>query len=108
MKWKLLCGVLCDRESLQKLGKKVFKVAFRPAMTYSAETWANEKTQEIKMNVAEMKMLRFACGQTRMDKIENKDIRNKKSQKCTGRSRRKDLDGMGIYKEEKNILQRES
>jgi hypothetical protein len=26
-----------------------------------------------------------------------------KSQKCTGRSRRKDLDGMGIYKEEKNL-----
>jgi hypothetical protein len=24
-----------------------------------------------------MKMLRFACGHTRMDKIENKDIRNK-------------------------------
>jgi hypothetical protein len=24
-----------------------------------------------------MKMLRFACGHTRIDKIENKDIRNK-------------------------------
>jgi hypothetical protein len=31
-------------------------------MTYSAETWAIKKTQEMKMNVAEMKMVRFACG----------------------------------------------
>jgi hypothetical protein len=46
-------------------------------MTYSAETWAIKKTQEMKMNVAEMKMLSFACGHTRMDMIENKDIRNK-------------------------------
>jgi hypothetical protein len=29
------------------------------------------------MNVAEMKMLKFACGHIGMDKIENKDIRNK-------------------------------
>jgi hypothetical protein len=31
----------------------------------------------MKMNVAEMKKLTFACGHTRMDKIENKDNRNK-------------------------------
>jgi hypothetical protein len=54
----------------------------------------------MKMNVAEMKMLRFACGHTRTDKIETRILETKqKSQKCTGRPRRKDLDGMGIYKE---------
>jgi hypothetical protein len=31
----------------------------------------------MKINVTEMKKLRFACGHTRMDKIENKDNRNK-------------------------------
>jgi hypothetical protein len=31
----------------------------------------------MEMNVAEMKMLRFAFGHNNMDKIENKDIRNK-------------------------------
>jgi hypothetical protein len=46
-------------------------------MTYSAETWAIKKTQEMKMNVTEMKMLRLACGHTRMVKIKNNDIRNK-------------------------------
>jgi hypothetical protein len=77
MRWKSLSGVLCDKRISTKVKGKVFKVAVRPAMTYSAETWAIKKTQEMKMNVAEMKMLRFACGHTRMDKIENKDIRNK-------------------------------
>jgi hypothetical protein len=31
----------------------------------------------MRVNVAEMKMLRFACGHTRLDKIENKEIRNR-------------------------------
>jgi hypothetical protein len=65
--------VLCDKRISTKVKGKIFKVV-RPAMTYSAETWAIKKTQEMKMNVAEMKI---ACGHTRMDKIENKDIRNK-------------------------------
>jgi hypothetical protein len=43
----------------------------------SAETSAIKKTQEMRVNVAEMKMLRFACGHTRLDKIENKEIRNR-------------------------------
>jgi hypothetical protein len=59
----------------------------------------------MKMKVAEMKMLRFACGHTRMDKIENKDIRNKtKVTEMHRKPRRKDLDCMGIYKEEKKNL----
>jgi hypothetical protein len=69
--------VLCDKRISTKVKGKVFKVAVRPVMTYSAETWAIKKTQEMKMNAAEIKMLRFACGHIRMDKIENKDIRNK-------------------------------
>jgi hypothetical protein len=37
MKWKSLSGVLCDKRISTKLKGKVFKVAVRPAMTYSAE-----------------------------------------------------------------------
>jgi hypothetical protein len=36
---------------LYKNEVKVFKVAIRPAMIYSAETWAIKKTQDMKMNV---------------------------------------------------------
>jgi hypothetical protein len=31
----------------------------------------------MRINVAEMKFLRFACGHTRLDKIENNEKRNR-------------------------------
>jgi hypothetical protein len=49
------------------------------------QSWAIKKTQEMRINVpvAEMKMLTFACGYTRLDKIENKEIRNRMGKKTT-------------------------
>ena len=43
-------------------------------MVYGADTWAVKKTHEKKMEVAEMKMLRWMCGVTRLDKIRNEKI----------------------------------
>ena len=48
---------------------------FRPAMLYGLETVALTKRQEAEMEVAELKMLRFSLGVTRMDKIRNEYIR---------------------------------
>ena len=54
---------------------KVYKVAVRPAMLYGLETVALTKRQEAEMEVAELKMLRFSLGVTRMDNIRNEYIR---------------------------------
>ena len=45
------------------------------AMLYGLETVALTKRQEAEMEVAELKMLRFSLGLTRMDKIRNEYIR---------------------------------
>ena len=45
-------------------------------MLYGLETVAITKKQVEEMEVAEMKMLRFAMGVTRKDKIRNKHIRS--------------------------------
>ena len=45
-------------------------------MVYGLETLAVTKKQVEEMEVAEMKMLRFAMGVTRKDKIRNKHIRS--------------------------------
>ena len=42
---------------------------------YGAETWALKKAQEKKLEVAEMRMLRWMCGVTKMDNIRNERIR---------------------------------
>ena len=47
----------------------------RPAMLYGAETWATTKRQESRIEVNEMRMLRWMCGVTRKDKIRNEHIR---------------------------------
>ena len=52
-----------------------YRTVVRPALLYGAETWALKKAQEKKLEVAEMRMLRWMCGVTKLDKIRNKRIR---------------------------------
>ena len=49
---------------------KVYKMVVRPAMLYGLETVPLTKKQE-----AELKMVRFSLGVTRMSKIKNEFIR---------------------------------
>ena len=53
----------------------VFKTIIRPAMTYGSECWTVKKKDENKLDSAEMRMLRWARGKTRLDPIRNEDIR---------------------------------
>ena len=54
---------------------KGYKVAVRPARLYGLETVALTKRQEAEMEVAELKILLFSLGVTRMDNIRNEYIR---------------------------------
>ena len=73
--WKICSGVLCDRRMPVKLKGKVYKTVVRPALLYGAETWATTRGQEARLEVNEMRMLRWMYGVTRRDKIRNEHIR---------------------------------
>ena len=76
MKWKEVSGVMCDRKMPVKLKDKVFKTIIRPAMTYGSECWAVKKKDENKVySSAEISMLRWARGKTRLDHIIHEYIR---------------------------------
>ena len=53
----------------------MYSSVVRPAMVYGLEPVAVTKKQIEEIEVAEIKMLRFAMGVTRKDKIRNEYIR---------------------------------
>ena len=67
--------IMCDRRISLRLNGKIYKTVVRPAMMYGAETWAVKKAQEQKLDVAEMRMLRWMSGVTKLDRIRNERIR---------------------------------
>ena len=73
--WKKVTGIMCDRTVPDKIKGRLYKVMVRPAMLYGMEAVAVTKAQERKMEVAEMKMLRFSIGKTRLDRIRNEEVR---------------------------------
>ncbi|XP_063603267.1 uncharacterized protein LOC134779196 [Penaeus indicus] len=74
--WKIT-GVMCDKNVPEKVKGRLYKTLVRPAMMYGMETVAVTKVQEERMQVAEMKMLRWSLGLTIMDKVRNETIRER-------------------------------
>ena len=74
--WRRVSGVICDRRLPARVKGKVHSSVVRPAMVYGLKMVAVTKKQVKEMEVAEMKMLRFAMGVTRKDKIRNEYIRS--------------------------------
>ncbi|GKC84823.1 kinetochore protein NDC80 [Tanacetum coccineum] len=71
MKWRAATGVLCDRNVPLKLKGKFYRVAVRPAMLYGLECWPITKALANRVEVAELRMLRWTCGKTLLDMIPN-------------------------------------
>ena len=67
--------IIVRQENEREDQGKVYRTVVRPALMYGAETWALKKAQENKLEVAEMRMLRWMCGVTKLDKIRNERIR---------------------------------
>ena len=75
--WRKLSAVLCDRRLSTRRKGKAYKAEMSPAMTHGSETWGVKTTQEDRLNVVEMDMLRWACGHTLKDRVENRAIRER-------------------------------
>ncbi|KAI5628469.1 receptor tyrosine-protein kinase erbB-3 precursor [Silurus asotus] len=82
--WRRVTGVICDSRVSAKLKGKVYRTVVRPAMLYGLETVALSKRQVAKLEVAELKMLRFSLGVTTMNKIRNEFIRGTAHVRCFG------------------------
>ena len=77
LKWRQASSILCDKRVPQKLKGKFYRMAIRPAMLYGAECWPTKIRHVQQLSVAEMRMLRWICGHTRMDRVRNDNIRDR-------------------------------
>nr|XP_016490784.1 PREDICTED: uncharacterized protein LOC107810509 [Nicotiana tabacum] len=77
MKWRLASGVLCDKKVPPILKGNFYRVVVRPAMLYGVEHWPVKNSHIQRIKVVKMRMLRWMCEHTRIDKIRNEDIRKK-------------------------------
>ncbi|KAK3521139.1 hypothetical protein QTP86_033416 [Hemibagrus guttatus] len=75
--WRKVSGVLCDQKISARIKGKVYRTVVRPAMLYGLETVSLRKRQESELEGAELKMLRFSLGMTRLDRIKNEYIRGR-------------------------------
>ncbi|KAK3556519.1 hypothetical protein QTP70_008285 [Hemibagrus guttatus] len=82
--WRKVSGVLCDRKISARIKGKVYRTVVRPAMLYGLKTVSLRKRQESELEVAELKMLRFSLGVTRLDRIRNEYIRGTAHVGCLG------------------------
>ena len=64
MSWRKVSGVLCDRKLSAKVKGKLYKSVVRPIIIYGMETVAVTERQMGKMEVAELKIGRWALGVT--------------------------------------------
>ena len=65
-------GFCATEEQVWRVKGKVYKTVVTLAMMYGAETWAVKKAQEKKLDVAEMRMLRWMSGVSCMACVEKR------------------------------------
>jgi hypothetical protein len=74
LKWRQASGALYDPRVPLKLKDKFYRIAIRSAMLYGAECWSTKRRHVQQLSVAEMRMLRWICGNIRRDRVRNDDI----------------------------------
>ena len=68
LKRRATTGVLCDKKFPSRLKGKFYRVAIRPTFLYATECWPVKKVFEQRMDVTTIRMLRWMCGHTMIDK----------------------------------------
>lgn len=64
-------GMVSYKTDANKSEKRVYKTVMRPAMLNQFELVALKKRQEAEVEVAELRMLKFALGMNRLGRIRN-------------------------------------
>ncbi|XP_023235755.1 uncharacterized protein LOC111635126 [Centruroides sculpturatus] len=92
LKWKQVTGITCDKRIPLKVRGLIYKTVIRPVLMYGCECWPTTATEEKRLHVAEMRMLRltwFGHVVRRNEEHVTKKACNMKVQGDRGRGRPK-------------------
>ena len=65
-----------DEKIVVGLKCKVHHMVVKPILLYGPECWPVKKTRVQRMKVAKMRMIRWMCGHTRLNRIRNEMTRD--------------------------------
>jgi hypothetical protein len=74
LKWRQASDVLYNPKKPLKLKGKFYRTTVQPAILYGAECLPIKKRHVQQLSIAEMRMLRWICDNTRRDRVQNNDI----------------------------------
>ena len=73
-KFRELSGVLTRRGVLLKLNGKVYATCVRSALIYGSETWVMNVEQQRRLEMVEMRMVRWMCGISLRERKPNDEL----------------------------------
>ena len=76
-KFRDMSGVLTSKKVALRLKGKVYGACIRSAMIYGSEIWAVDTEQELRLERAEMKMVRWMCGVSLRERKTNVELRER-------------------------------
>jgi hypothetical protein len=76
-KFRELTPILAAKRLSLRLKRKVYESCVRTCMTYGSETWVMKRQQEVRLERTEMKMIRWMCGVSLMEKNTNVKLRER-------------------------------
>lgn len=74
VEWRSTVGVICDKRIFTRVKGKIY-ITVRITILCESECWVSKVKSIHNISVPELRMLRWMCSHTRLDKLKNDYIR---------------------------------
>jgi len=74
-KFRQLVPLLTDKDTSLKVKGRLYSGCVRSSMFHGSETWSVRKENEVALQRAEIRMVRWICGMNLQDRVPSKGLR---------------------------------
>jgi len=76
-KFRQLVSLLTNKDISLKVRGRLYSSCVRSSMLHGSETWPVRKENEVALQKAEMRMVRWMCGVKLQDRVPSKELRER-------------------------------